>query len=98
MVGPVEGPPALPVEEEGDLRSRGRPGHLGECLQVASEAERLLPSSGTGAEVGEECAVELLRTGTARPPLEEHRAVGAARDRLQRPQTPETRPLWHVRV
>ena len=74
-----ETPPGGVVEHQ--RRGRHHPGPLdrGEGAQAAAELDRVVPHLRVGAGVRDEGRVELLRTGPARPPLEEQGPVRAPR-------------------
>ena len=76
----LRGPPALPVEDHGDVVAHDAAGHLADALQVRTQRADLAPYLRVGAGVREQRRVELLRARAGLPPLEEQHRVAAARD------------------
>ena len=85
--GQLQGPPRVPVEQDGHVGSTLRAADRVEAAELVTKPDDLLPRRrSVDRAVGHHGAVMLLGSRARLPPLEEHHAVGASGDRLVAPQ------------
>lgn len=96
MILGLQRPPGVPVQDDRHVRRGGGAGDLAEPGEFGAEADGLAPASGGGAAVRKQCAVVFFRAGTGGTPLEVHDAIGAAGQRLERPEALQSGHLGDV--